>query len=211
MLEFLKVVFDWSRIVDTGPDAVVFFFMATVGTLLFMIRLALAMFTGGDTDFDSSLDGGDADTSFTFFSLLSILGFFMGAGWMGLACRFDFEMSGPLSAVTSAGFGFAMMILASALTYATRRLNRTIDYDVNTAVGRTGRVYLRIPERGTGHGQVQVTVSGRLKIMRALSTGPAMEAFSDVVVESVDDDGTLVVRPTSDDSPGGAPETSSDN
>ena len=73
--------------------------------------------------------------------------------------------------------------------------DREIDYDVETAVGRTARVYLKIPAKGEGHGEVQVTVSGRQKILRAISNGPQLEAFTDVRIVEARGDETMVVEP----------------
>ncbi len=190
------VIFDWHELAQRGTDVVFYFGMGVVGTLLFVIRLALSLFGGGDSDFDTDIDAGvDSDVSFSLFSLLSILAFFMGAGWMGLACRLDWELSGLTSAFVSGGFGFVMMLLASGLAYGTRRLNKQIQYDVQTAVGKTARVYLTIPEKGKGQGQVEVTISGRRKVWQAQSTGPELAAFTDVRVVEVQDDETLVVEP----------------
>jgi len=189
-----ELIFDWPALIDRGADAVAYLVMAMVGTILFLLRLGLAMVGGADGDFDTDTSF-DSDVSFTFFSVLSILAFFMGAGWMGLACRLDWGMGRFASTLSAAGFGMAMMFAASGLTYLTRRLNREIGYDVHTAVGSTCRVYLTLPQRGSGHGQVEVTVSGRKKILRAISNGPEIEAFADVRVIEVRDDDTLVVEP----------------
>ena len=191
-----EAIFDWKELSSRGTDAVAYFVMAMTGTILFLVRLGLSAFGGDDGgDFDVDVDAGQSEASFAFFSLLSILAFFMGAGWMGLACRIDWNLGSLASGFIAAGFGTTMMLFASGLTYATRRLNKQIDYDVKTAIGRTGRVYLSIPEKGKGHGQVEVTVSGRRKIIRAGSTGPAIEAFADVTVVNVQDDESLVVEP----------------
>jgi len=194
------LLFDWPSLVERGADAAAYFIMAVVGTLLFMIRLGLALFWGADADMDMSMDadvdaGAYSDASFTLFSVLSVLAFMMGAGWMGLACRLDWNLSRMLSAFLAVGFGTTMMGAASGLTYLTRKLNRQIEYDVSTANGKICRVYLTIPARGKGHGQVEVTVSGRKKILRAMSTGPRIEAFADVKVVEVREDETLVVEP----------------
>ncbi len=204
MFEFLKVILDWAKITAAGPDVMVYFLMATIGTLLFLIRLTLSLLAGGDIDLEVDVEDGGAlghgNGAFTVFSLLSVLAFFMGAGWMGLAARFDFGLNGPLSAILASGFGFGMMLVASGMMFLTKRLNQEKDYDVETAVGRTARVYLPIPSKGEGIGQVQVTISGRRKILPATSAGPAFESFADVTVQSVMDDETLVVRPVSDPS-----------
>ena len=135
------------------------------------------------------------DASFTLFSLLSVLAFVMGTGWMGLAARVDWGLGRAPSFLIALGSGFSMMLFASGLMFMTRKLNRNVAYDVGTAVGRTGRVYLTIPTQGKGHGQVEVVVSGRKKILRAQSSGPQIAAFADVKVLEARDDETLIVEP----------------
>ena len=138
---------------------------------------------------------GHGDSTFSMFSLLSILAFFMGAGWMGLTCRVNWDMGSMSSAIAAAGFGFVLMLLASGLMALTRSLNQGVEYDLETAVGHTASVYMSIPEKGEGRGKIKVTVSGRLKEMDAISTGPRIPEFKSVRVISVRDDGTFVVEP----------------
>lgn len=192
MSRILDIFLNWSELAQLGGDAVTYSLMAAVGTLLFLIRLTMAMFGGDTGDFDMDVEPG-SDASFTLFSLLSVMAFIMGTGWMGLACRFDFGLSRPMSVVISVGFGVVMMCLASGMMFMTRKLNRNITYDPETAVGKRARVYMRIPPRGEGHGKVQVSVSGRLMTMDAVSAGPELKAFSDVTVINVRNDQSLVV------------------
>ena len=189
-----ELLWDWSNVAALGGDAVTYSAMALVGTILFLLRLALAMFGDVIGDFEVDVDSG-TDASFTLFSLLSVMAFIMGTGWMGLACRFDWGLGRPVSVVIAVGFGVAMMFLASGLMYMTRTLNRTVTYDVQTAVGKTARVYMTVPAKDAGQGQVQVTVSGRLMTLEAVSDGPALEAFSEATVVGVRDDQTLIVGP----------------
>lgn len=192
----LDLLFDWQAALNLGTDVVAYLIMALTGTTFFVLRLLIALFFGGDSDFDTGdhFDG-SSDSSFSFFSLLSILAFFMGAGWMGLTCRVDWHMGGLASAASAAGFGFGMMLLASGLMLATRKLNRTIEYDLATAIGRTARVYMTIPKHGSGRGQVEVDVSGRRKVLEAVSNGDKINEFSSVRVLEIRDDQTLVVEP----------------
>lgn len=193
----LDLFLDWEAAFAYGTDVVVYLVMAIVGTTFFVLRLLFALFFGGDGDLDTGIDVDvdvSTDASFGFFSLLSILAFFMGAGWMGLTCRVDWEMGSLASAAAAAGFGFGMMALASGLMFGARKLNQTVDYDLQTAVGRTARVYMSIPEKGGGTGRVEVDVSGRRKVLEAISTGERFGEFSSVRVVSVRDDGTLVVE-----------------
>ena len=189
------VLFNWSELVKLGGDGITYFLMAAVGTTLFLIRLVFALFGGDGGDFDADADvAHGTDASFTLFSLLSVMAFIMGTGWMGLACRIDWGLSRPVSAVVAVGFGVLMMFFSAGLMYVTRKLNRDVTYDTHTAVGRTARVYMTIPAKGDGQGKVQVSVSGRLMTVAAVSNGPALEAFADVKVVDVRDDGTVVVE-----------------
>lgn len=191
-----KMLFNWPELVQLGADAVTYFIMAAVGTILFVLRLVMALFggDGGDFDADGSMDGG-TDASFTLFSLLSVMAFIMGAGWMGLACRIDWELGRGASLLGAMGFGTAMMFLASGLMFLTRKLDSSVQYDVRTAIGRTGRVYLSIPANGRGQGQVEVSVSGRRKILAAVTQGDELKAFTDVKIVDVRDDKMLIVEP----------------
>ncbi|NNF08074.1 MAG: hypothetical protein HKN21_15025 [Candidatus Eisenbacteria bacterium] len=189
-------LFNWSELVSQGVDVVVYAILAGVGTLFFLVRLAANAFLGGgDLDMDTEFHG-DSDHAFGVFSLLSILAFFMAAGWMGLACRLDWALGRVPSAFIASGFGFVMMLAASGLTYLTRRLNQESGYDIETARGVTGRVYLSIPAKGTGQGQVEVSVSGRKKIIRASSNGDEIPAFTEVKVIGTKDDESVIVEPT---------------
>ncbi len=191
----LDLLFNWDDALRYGTDVLAYLIMALLGTTFFVIRLLLALFFGdsGDIDGDLSVAGGDG--AFDMFSLLSILAFFMGAGWMGLTCRIDWELSSMVSAAAATGFGVVLMSAASGLMALTRKLNREVTYDVQTAVGHTASVYMSIPERGEGMGKITVTVSGRRKTMDAISAGPPIKEFKSVTVVSVRDDGIFIVEP----------------
>jgi len=193
----LDLLFNWQDALRYGVDVIAYLIMALVGTVFFLLRLLMALFFGGDGgDLDGDLgDVGDADSAFSMFSLLSILAFFMGAGWMGLTCRVDWGLNSLVSAAAATGFGLMLMLTASGLMAFARSLNQTVEYDLETAVGRTASVYMSIPERGEGRGKIKVSVSGRLKMMDAISNGPPIPEFKSVKVLSVRDDGTFIVEP----------------
>ena len=176
-------------------DVLVYLIMALLGTTFFILRLAIALFFGGDGDVDGDLGDVGGDGAFNMFSILSILAFFMGAGWMGLTCRIDWDLNSMVSAAAATGFGFVLMMMASGLMAFARKLNRAVEYDVATAIGKTANVYMSIPMKGDGKGKIQVAVSGRLKTMDAISIGPPIKEFSSVTVISVRDDGTFIVEP----------------
>jgi len=179
-------------------DSTVYFVMGALGTGLFTIKMLL-MLIGGDSDADFEIDTeGGIDVhggGFSLFSLLSILAFMMGAGWMGLLCRREWELGSAASAFAAVGFGFVLMLVASGGMYAMMRLQQSGKYDVRNTIGKIGKVYLTIPEAGAGTGQVQIDVDGRSSVVVAASAGPTIESFASVKVIDVRDDEVVIVEP----------------
>lgn len=196
--KILDLLFNWQDALRFGMDVVAYLIMALLGTVFFVLKLLLSLFFGGDGgDLDGDLSAvGESDSAFSLFSTLSILAFFMGAGWMGLTCRVDWELNSMISAAAATGFGSVLMLTASGMMAFARRLNRVVEYDLKTAVGHTATVYMTIPEKGEGRGQIKVAVSGRLKTIDAISPGPRIPEFQSVKVLSVRDDGVFVVEPS---------------
>ena len=203
MLDIIQDLIGWSNIIDTGTDAVVYFSIAAIATFLLVARLAMMLLGGIDSDVD--IAGGDIDgieaehmgsgAAFNLFSLLAILAFFMGFGWMGLSCRLTWELGPSLSVLISMGMGMGMMGLASTMMMYVQRLEHVVQYDVKTCIGKTGRVYLTIPGEGNAGGQIEISISGRRKIMNAKTRGDEIAAFTSVKVIEVGDDETVVVEP----------------
>ena len=189
----MDVLFSIDELMTFGVDAVVYSALALIGSLLFILRLGFSVFGGVDSDFDLDVDSG-TDASFGFVSVLSILAFFMGAGWMGLACTISWGMGHFVSGLASAGFGTLMMVFAASMMFGLRKLTKEAHYDLKTAIGHTAQVYLTIPAKGKGRGQVTVTVSGRKKVLSATSTGKEIKAFAAVKVVAVEDDDSLIVE-----------------
>jgi hypothetical protein len=179
-------------------DSTVYFTMAMVGTLFFLLRMVTLLFGGGDgTDFD--LDHADGveghHGGFSFFSLLSILSFLMGAGWLGLACRREWGLSPVVSALSSSGFGFLLMTFSSLAMYHMRRMNQAGSYDAKNCIGSIGRIYLKVPPKGQGRGQIEVTVDGRRKVLPAVSASTEIASFAAARVVGVQEGETLIVEP----------------
>lgn len=192
--------FDLERYLAIGVDAAVYLLLAVTATLLFLVKLGL-QFLAGDVEVGVDADGLDAGHldstgAFEMFSILSVLAFFMGVGWMGLTCRVSWGWGAAASAAAATGFGVGLMLLASGLMYFVRQMSEEGRYDPQTAVGTTARAYLTIPAKGQGRGQIEVTVSGRRKVMDAVSNGPAIQAFEAVKVVDVRDDQVFVVEPS---------------
>ena len=196
-------IFNWTELVEKGGDAATYFFIAIGATTLFSIRLVLMLFGADDTDTDidigdDALDGADemgSGEAFNLFSLLSILAFLMGVGWMGLTARLTWDLGTTASVFVAVGSGGGMMLLAASLMFYVRRLEKITGYDVKTCVGHTGRVYLTIPAAGNGAGQIEITVTGRRKILTGRTNGDEIAAFTSVKVVEITDDNIAIVEP----------------
>lgn len=182
----------------------VYFVMATVGTGLFVIKMILLLFSGDDASGIDSTDTGDiSDASghtdggeaFTLISIQSILAFFMGTGWIGLAARQEWMWDKWKALGAAAAFGFVMMLFSSWLTMKIKGLNSGgATFNPQDALGKTGRTYTRIPAKGEGMGQVEITVKDKQQILQAMSSSEeSIDAFHAVKVVEVDDSGNLVV------------------
>jgi membrane protein implicated in regulation of membrane protease activity len=180
-------------------DATFYFVLAAVGTGLFLIRFILMLFAGVDGDFDVDADAHGFEfhgTDFSLFSMFSILSFMMGAGWMGLAARVEWGLPAVQSAIYAALFGFFLMMLSSFGLWQMRKLSKPARSDPRDAIGMVGTVYMRVPARGEGRGQIQVNVGGTRKTVDAVSSGPPIDSFEAVRVLDVREDGALVVEKT---------------
>lgn len=196
MLDVLKLIFDFAELKSLfGVDAVLYAVLALVGTALFVLRLGMGLVFGGGDDFDVDADLAEGDAGFGLFSVLSITGFLMGAGWMGLVAQIEWKLGNASTAILSMIFGFTMMLLASSLMFWMRRMAHEPKADRRTAIGRTGTVYMTIPAGGTG--KVRVNISGQSMTVDARTNGDALVSFTDVKVVDVRDDGVLVVEPLS--------------
>ena len=149
---------------------------------------------GAHVQHDGTATHPGSGAAFQLLSIQSVLALMMGMGWAGLAARVEWQWSAFSALLVAGGFGFAMMVLASFLSFQVRRLSREIIVYLRTCVGTLGRVYLTIPPSGQGQGQIEVTVSGRRRILPAVSVGEAIPAFCDAMVLRIEADGSLLVE-----------------
>ena len=159
---------------------------AILGGVLFLIRTVLSLI-GGDMDADSdvdfaihdvNMDGvmdsdiGDhsishlGEANFQLFSLHGITGFFMIFGLIGLALS-KAGVNDLLTALAGLVAGGITLVAVAGIYWYMRTLQSDGTMVMETAVGKTGTVYLTIPE--TGSGQVSVVVQGGVKQFDAVS------------------------------------------
>ena len=198
-MEMLRHIIDFGYLYQqSGLDTVVYAGMALLGTALYALRMILMFVVGLDGDIDVDIEDIEHGSGFSLFSLQSIIGFFMGAGWAGLAARLEWGLDTPISAIISGGFGVVLMVLSALMMFAALKLKHEVHYEMDDATGKIGTAYVTIPAKGSGTGQVRVSISGRQMTVDAVSSGDKIEAFTAVRIDQVRDDKVLVVSPTGD-------------
>jgi membrane protein implicated in regulation of membrane protease activity len=162
-------------------------FSAIIGGVLFLIRTILSL-VGADADADFDMGGTDLGgvdighdlqghlgdhsgidshgASFNLFSMHSITGFFLMFGLIGLSLS-KAGLPELLTAIGGMAAGAFTMLVVALIYYFMQRLQSDGTMKIETAVGKTGTVYLSLPEKGSG--QVSIVVQGGLKQFDAIS------------------------------------------
>ncbi len=177
---------------------------AVAGTIFFTIRLVLMLAgLGGDDDalLDSpSLDADGADPhdsteSFKVLSIQSIAAFLMGFGWGGLGGMRGAGWGFDMSLLTAVAGGVGMVWLLSWLLNLAHKLQSSGTIPIRAAQDAKGEVYVTIPPKGQGFGQVRVVVNQRLRTYNADSVDESpLPTNTPIRVVRVNDNNTLTVQ-----------------
>lgn len=130
--------------------------------------------------------------TFRLLSVRSVLAFGMLFSWAA-ALYLGRDISYWRAFAQSALWGLLGMLVVAAFFWSLPRLSEEGTANLGTAVGRTGTVYLHIPDEGTG--QVRVLVGDRISYVRARSASDrGIAAGTTVRVVRVVDGSTLEVE-----------------
>jgi len=137
----------------------------------------------------------EATDQFGVLSVRSITGFFFGFGWSGaIAIRSGLPLTGATAVACVVGFIFLVGIYGLMRAMFSLRSSGTLDY--KNAVGQVGTVYVTIPGRQSGSGQVEVLIQGRLQMISAMTKHfHDLSPQSKVQITGLVDRGTLEVEP----------------
>ncbi|MDZ4774624.1 MAG: hypothetical protein SGI72_15970 [Planctomycetota bacterium] len=179
---------------------------AAVGGTVLVVQTVMVIFGGGDHDTDAAhMDTSDIgaansgevhapDSGFGLFSVRTVaafLTFFGLGGWAGLNAGWA---PGATIAAASAA-GLSMLFAVAWLFHAQKRLASQGNVEPAGAVGRTARVYLRIPEQNSGKGKITVALQGRTVELNAFTNGPAIPTDSEVRIVRLVTADTFEVEP----------------
>jgi hypothetical protein len=172
-----------------GDQAWIFSVPALLGTAVFVLKLLLAML-GADDGVDADFDTEDA---FSVVSTQSVAAFVMGAGWTGLGAYRGSELGFGWSLVLAGVGGLVMGALAAWLLKAVWEMQSSGNIDASDAVGKRAEVYVTVPARREGKGQVRVVINDSMVIYDAVTEGEALDRSAPVLVTRENADGTLTV------------------
>lgn len=153
----------------------IFWIVAIPFTLMFLFQLFMT-FTGADYsesdaigDSDAAIDA-DTGIDFQFLTLKNLIAFFTIFGWTGIACL-NSGLSTGVSVFISLIAGLLMMTIMASLIWFMGKLTDNGTLKLKNAIGKTGTVYLPIPAKRGGTGQVQIKVQG-LQTLDAMTDSP---------------------------------------
>jgi membrane protein implicated in regulation of membrane protease activity len=167
----------------------------SIWQLLFFISPFLGI--GTDLDHDS-VDSGDnhAADGVKVLSLRALVAGAVGFGWTGfLALRSGMSVPVSCGLAVIGGLIFLYLIYGMMKMLMSLRQDGTLNYE--NAIGLPGRVYMTVPPRRQGKGQIEVHFQGRLVIAAAVTEGDEpLSPQTAVTVTGVEEATTLMVRAT---------------
>lgn len=172
----------------------VFAAVSIFSTVFYIIKLALFIFIGGDSEVDANFDAvTETETSFSFLSVQSILAFFMGFGWSGLAAITQFEAEAKTALLIAIVIGLAFMYTSAYLMFSIKKLNKRIKIDYTQLTGKSGKTYTSIEPHSEG--QIEISLNNKLSIINAINAdNEKIEAFSLIKVIKVENNNIYITK-----------------
>lgn len=176
---------DWFS--NLEPGIKIYWAIAIVSSIVFLIQTIVSLIGIGDFETDLDVGGGDGMDSSGFSDLLSMrnaINFLLGLGWSGV-CFYDRISNGFILALVSIIFGLAFVAIFIYVFKKMMKLESNGAFDINTAMGKTCDVYLRIPANRAGTGKVQISFNGSVQELDAVTDGEMIPSGSKVTVVEI--------------------------
>lgn len=174
-------------IIETKQFTDMMYYTAVISTSFFVLKTLVFAVTGGFSevfaDFNAEFE---TETSFDFLSIQTILAFFMGLGWVGLAATKQWGLSVTISLLLAILFGLFLMFSTAYLMFLVKKLNKRVVKNYASCVGQTAKTYTEF--KPNGNGQIEVNVDDKLSIENAVSiSGENINAFQEVKITDYKD------------------------
>ena len=191
----------WTNLEPAGIKT--FVAIGFISSLVLFIQMLMVL-AGGfldvpDLDVDISDVGHGGATGM--FSIRGIGAFFTGFGWTG-ATALDAGLS--LGVAIALGLGVGLVVLAGFVVMMRwlHGLREEGNVNYENAIGQVGSVYVPIPPKREGLGQIEVLVQGRISTVRAMSDHlERLENRTAVRVKELVDERTLLVEAMNESQP----------
>lgn len=131
------------------------------------------------------------------FSLQSISAFATGFGWAGLIALHVLKLPLILDLPIATASGLALAYAVIRIFRSLRRLESDGTIPKHSLIGLEGDVYIGIPERGKGSGQVRVVIGSVAKMIHAVSRDTPIPTGSRVLILDQQPDNALLVQAVS--------------
>ena len=191
-----RLGFIFGMLDDESFSSHLFLSIGFIGLLLIILQAVLGMFIGhdGDTSSSGSVDvqGGHGGGG-NIVSIKTISAMLLGFGFGGAI----FEQNGFSTGISAlGGIGVGILIGGGyfALMNSLYRLRSDGTSVLSEAVNRSGTVYLRIPGKASGAGEIQVSFGGRMQNVRAYTQGLEIPTGATVRVVALHGDQALLVE-----------------
>lgn len=146
-----------------------------------------------DTDGDDHDQEHEVDHGLRVFTLRGIVAFFAIFGWCGLACV-NSGWSHGLSVGVSIASGILAMVSIAIVMKMVMKLQFNGTTDLKNAIGKTGTVYIRVPEQRREKGKISLLVQDQLVEADAVTDETiALKTGTEVVVIGLSGLNTLIV------------------
>ncbi|SDD62429.1 NfeD family protein [Niabella drilacis] len=173
-----------------------FWWVAIITSIVFLIQTVLT-FAGGhgadgiNADFDGDLTG--ADAPFQMFSLRNLINFLMGFGWTGVAFFHSMENKALLIALAVV-IGIFFVLLFFFVIRQLMKLTEDNTFNAEKLIGKSGEVYLTIPEKRSGLGKIQISYNNTSHELTAVTEGERLFSGTLVKVLGIEDRILIVTK-----------------
>lgn len=200
----------------SDPLRAVLFIVAVPSTFIMILQTILIFIgmAGGDADVDMPDDNGidgvfgenspDAhdinigDSGLRIFTVRGMVAFFAVGGWAGLSA-YSLTDSGAAAIITAIIFGSLALLLVAWFFKWASSLHYDGTLNMDSAVGKTGEVYMTIPANMSGSGKINVIIQQRLTEADAMTKASRPLKYGEMVtVTDVSMGSTLIVEPVTD-------------
>lgn len=169
-----------------------FLLLAIPSSIIFLVLIALSFLGFGETDLDTDMETDtELESDFPYLTLRNLISFLTMFSWTGMACS-KFGISLIPTLFISVVSGLILVFILISIYAIMDKLKQNTDSSMESAIGKTATVYLKIGSSGLG--QVNVIINGLLKTVNAISeNGDEIDTNESVTVVGVSGD-KLVVR-----------------